>query len=359
MRQFDPESDPHRRRNPLTGDHVLVSPHRTKRPWQGQTEATARDGRPAHDPTCYLCPGNKRAQSDVNPVYAGTFVFDNDFSALLPEAAVLDAGSGTGAAKAAGSDPLFDLEPVQGRCRVICFSPRHDLTLAEMEPADITRVIDTWASETTALGAQYPWVQVFENKGAVMGCSNPHPHGQIWASSALPNEAVAEDRHQATYLAAHGVPLLLDYERRETELGVRIVYQSAGFTAVVPFWAVWPFETLIIPRAPVARMPELAPAARADLALFLRTLLSAYDKLFDVSFPYSMGWHGAPFPHTPAGAASPPAEASHWQLHAHIYPPLLRSATVKKFMVGYELLGEPQRDLTPEQAAARLRTLVG
>jgi UDPglucose--hexose-1-phosphate uridylyltransferase len=355
VRPFDPESDPHRRRNPLTGDHVLVSPHRTKRPWQGQTEATARDGRPAHDPTCYLCPGNKRAQSDVNPPYPGTFVFDNDFSALLPDASAPHAASATGPART--TDPLFDLEPVQGRCRVICFSPRHDLTLAEMDPADIARVIDTWASETTALGAKYPWVQVFENKGAVMGCSNPHPHGQIWASSMLPNEAIAEDHHQAAYLATHGVPLLLDYERRETELGVRIVHQSAAFTAVVPFWAVWPFETLIIPRTPVARMPDLAPPARADLALFLRTLLAAYDKLFDVSFPYSMGWHGAPFLPTTArpGAA---LASDHWQLHAHIYPPLLRSATVKKFMVGYELLGEPQRDLTPEQAAARLRSLV-
>jgi len=250
-------------------------------------------------------------------------------------------------------DPLFELEPVRGSCRVICYSPRHDLTLAEMEPADIARVVDTWATETTALGARYRWVQVFENKGAVMGCSNPHPHGQIWASSMLPQEIVAEDHHQAAYLGQHGRPLLLDYERRETELGLRIVHQSPGFTAVVPFWAVWPFETLIIARQPVARLADLSQAARTDLAQFLRALLSAYDRLFDVSFPYSMGWHGAPFDTSPA-----PSPAGHWQLHAHIYPPLLRSATVKKFMVGYELLAEPQRDLTPEQAAARLRGLV-
>lgn len=355
---FDPESDPHRRRNPLTGAHVLVSPHRTKRPWQGQTEASARDQRPAHDPTCYLCPGNKRAQSDVNPAYTSTFVFDNDFSALLPTAPALDSSdegsAGAGRRPGPTVDPLFDLEPVQGTCRVICFSPRHDLTLAEMDPTDIVRVVDTWAAETAALGTRYPWVQVFENKGAVMGCSNPHPHGQIWASSMLPNEAVAEDHNQAAYLARHGSPLLLDYERRESERGVRIVHQSAAFTAVVPFWAVWPFETLIIPRQPVARMPDLSPAARADLAAFLRVLLSAYDRLFDVSFPYSMGWHGAPY----GPASGPSANDQPWQLHGHIYPPLLRSASIKKFMVGYELLAEPQRDLTPEQAAARLRSLI-
>ena len=315
MRPFDPESDPHRRRNPLSGDHVLVSPHRTKRPWQGQTEATAPDGRPAYDPTCYLCPGNKRAQADANPTYTGTFVFDNDFSALLPDA---PDSEGTEAA----SDPLFRLEPVQGACRVICFSPRHDLTLAQMDPADIARVVDTWASETAALSTRYRWVQVFENKGAVMGCSNPHPHGQIWASTALPNEAVAEDVNQAAYSRQHGASLLLDYERRETELGTRIVCQSEHFTAVVPFWAIWPFETLILPRQRVARMPDLSPAQRTDLSGFLRTLLSTYDRLFDVSFPYSMGWHGAPF--EPNGGA---ASVDHWQLHAHIYPPLLRSAT--------------------------------
>lgn len=324
---------------------MLVSPHRTKRPWQGQTESAARDTRPAHDPTCYLCPGNKRAQADVNPPYTGTFVFDNDFSALLPDTPDAD-----GAAPAKAADPFFELQPVRGTCRVVCFSPRHDLTLAEMERADIARVVDTWASETAALGGHYRWVQVFENKGAVMGCSNPHPHGQIWASSVLPTEAAAEDVHQAAYLARHGAPMLLDYERREREAGARLVCESAHFTAVVPFWALWPFETLILPRQQVARMPDLTPEQRDDLAGLLGTLLGAYDRLFDVSFPYSMGWHGAPF--------GDDAQTAHWQLHAHIYPPLLRSATVKKFMVGYELLGEPQRDLTPEQAASRLRALV-
>jgi UDPglucose--hexose-1-phosphate uridylyltransferase len=366
LKGFDPESDPHRRFNPLTGQFVLVSPHRTRRPWQGQTESAPRERRAAYDPTCYLCPGNQRAQTDVNPVYRGTFVFDNDFPALLPDAPAsslpfqADASTGAAAfvdvgAKPGSPDPLLRMEPVNGICKVICFSPRHDLSLAEMEPADIANVIDTWAAETTALGAKYRWVQVFENKGAVMGCSNPHPHGQIWAGSALPNEVAAEDRNQRAYRDEHGSSLLLDYAARERELGVRVVHESEHFIAVVPFWAVWPFETLLLPRRQVARLPDLAPVERADLAGFLRTLLGAFDRLFDVSFPYSMGWHGAPFDAT---AGLEDHGNDHSQLHGHIYPPLLRSATVKKFMVGYELLGEPQRDLTAEQAARRLRELV-
>jgi UDPglucose--hexose-1-phosphate uridylyltransferase len=331
---------PHRRFNPLTGQWVLVSPQRTQRPWQGRNETPAGGTRPAHDPGCYLCPGNQRVGGVANPRYGGTFVFDNDFAALQDVDGAVDATDG---------GPLFRAEGVRGACRVVCFSPRHDLTLAEMSPADVTAVIDTYAAETAALGARYRWVQAFENKGELMGCSNPHPHGQIWASDALPNEAAAEDQHQRAYTAAHGTRLLADYARLEHARGERVVHQSAHWVAVVPYWAVWPFETLILPLVPVARLPDVTPAARRELGGLLVGLLSAYDRLFDVSFPYSMGWHGAPFGVDDAGA---------WQLHAHVYPPLLRSATVKKFMVGYELLAEPQRDLTPEAAAERLRALV-
>jgi UDPglucose--hexose-1-phosphate uridylyltransferase len=228
-----------------------------------------------------------------------------------------------------------------------------------MDVAGVTAVIDTWAAETAALGQTYRSVQVFENKGAVMGCSNPHPHGQIWASSALPSEPAAEDRHQRAYFDAHGSALLVDYAARERALGERLVWQNDSFLAVVPFWAVWPFETLILPRRRVARLPDLGAAERRELAVLLKTVLGAYDRLFDVSFPYSLGWHGAPFGHRGPDEAGDDGGDDHWQLHAHVYPPLLRSATVKKFMVGYELLAEPQRDLTPEQAAARLRDLIG
>ena len=327
---------PHRRRNPLTGEWVLVSAHRTDRPWQGREEGPAPERLPRYDPDCYLCPGNARASGDTNPDYDTTYVFTNDFPALVPEVEPVTAQA----------SPLLLAEVEAGTCRVLCFSPRHDLALAKMDDDALVAVVDMWADQTAELGRTYTWVQVFENKGESMGASNPHPHGQVWAGTALPNTIAAEDRHQATYLADHGSSLLVDYVAEEAADGARMVVENDHWVVVVPYWAVWPFETLVLPRRPVTRLPDLDATERRALADLLRRVLTRYDNLFEHPFPYSMGWHGAPFHDAPV---------DHWQLHAHVYPPLLRSASVRKFMVGYELLAEEQRDLTAESAAARLR----
>lgn len=327
---------PHRRRNALNGDWVLVSPQRAQRPWQGQQEAAhAADDAPAHDASCHLCAGNLRANGQRNPRYDGTFVFDNDFPALLPDAPAAAAG-----------DALLASAPARGTSRVICFSPDHGRSLPELPLPAIESVVDTWCAQSAELGASHEWVQLFENKGAAMGCSSPHPHGQVWACGFLPTEVAHEDREQRAYFEAQGRALLQDYAEREASLGERVVLGTAHWLAVVPWWAAWPFETLLLPRFEVQRMPQLTRPQRSDLALALKRLTSRYDNLFGCPFPYSMGWHGAPFD---------ARDARPWQLHAHFLPPLLRSSTVRKFMVGFELLAEAQRDLTPEQAAARLR----
>ncbi|KAG9354057.1 hypothetical protein JZ751_012181 [Albula glossodonta] len=357
-----------------------------KRPWKGQVEKPAEDNILRHDPTNPLCPGNQRANGEVNPEYDSTFLFDNDFPALQPDAP--DPGP--------RDHPLFQTKAARGVCKVMCFHPWSDITLPLMELGEIQRVIDKWAELIEELGTTYPWVQIFENKGAMMGCSNPHPHCQVWASSFLPNEPDLADHFQREYLKEHGEVMLLQYAKMEAErrgswaitqsvthqkpvevqnkewfyvgsglsrflsclvmflmsfYQERVVVENDDWLVVVPYWATWPFQTLLLPLRHVLRLSDLTAKEREGLASIMKRLLTKYDNLFETSFPYSMGWHGAP--------TGPflQQDMKHWQLHAHYYPPLLRSATVRKFMVGYEMLALEQRDLTPEQAAQRLRNL--
>jgi UDPglucose--hexose-1-phosphate uridylyltransferase len=332
---------PHRRFNPLSGEWMLVSPHRLQRPWQGAVAAPALAMRPSYDPQCYLCPGNTRAAGVRNPHYEDTYVFDNDYPALLMDTPPLEF-----------SDGVLRAEAEVGRCRVVCFSPRHDLDIASMEWPQIASVVNAWCEQYVQLGAtpEINAITIFENRGAMMGASNPHPHGQIWAQRTLPNELVKESANQRDYLASTGTCLLCAYVEQELGAQERIVYVNDDVAVIVPFWAVWPFEVLVVPRRHVASIDLLESEERGGLARGLQQVTSRYDRLFDAPFPYTMGFHqqptdGAPYPE--------------WHAHAHYYPPLLRSASVRKFMVGYEMLAQPQRDITPENAAERLREVAG
>ena len=331
---------PHRRLNPLTGEWVLVSPHRTQRPWQGQVEKHPSAPTVAYDPSCYLCPGNARAGGARNPDYDRTFVFCNDFAALKPEVP-----------RATEEDGGLLVSQVEsGICRVMCFSPRHDRTLALMSIPEIEEVVNVWADQYRELGSMdsIRHVQIFENRGEVMGCSNPHPHSQIWANETIPNEPLKEQRALLRYKDEHKKCLLCDYAAMEELRQERVVASNDHFIAVVPFWAVWPFEVLLISREHARDLASLSPSTRSSLAAILKQITTRYDNLFEVTFPYSMGFHQAPTDGAPH---------EEWHLHAHYYPPLLRSATVRKFMVGYEMLAAPQRDITPESAAERLRSV--
>lgn len=340
MNTLNLSEHPHRRYNILTGEWVLVSPHRNKRPWQGKEENTEKESRPSYDETCYLCAGNTRSNGQVNPNYENTFVFTNDFSALLP-----DANSTT------FENGLLQAKGEKGICRVLCYSPNHALTLPDMEIPQIEKVIQLWQNEYIQLGKN-PFinhVQIFENKGAVMGCSNPHPHGQIWAQETIPLEVQKKSNTQKKYFQATGQSLLIDYLKQELEANKRILTQNESFVALVPFWAVWPFEVMIVPKEPQANIAQSNTQKNTHFATILKQVTQMYDRLFKTSFPYSAGIHQAPTD----GKTHP-----YWQWHFSFYPPLLRSATVKKFMVGYEMFGEPQRDITAETAAEQLRGLL-
>lgn len=330
----------HKRYNILTKEWVLVSPHRSKRPWQGQQEETQKEERPTYDPSCYLCPGNVRANGEQNPKYDKVFIFDNDFAALQREAPDNEVDDG-----------LLRVKFERGICRVICFSPDHSKSLAEMSPEEINFVVKAWKEEYQSLGANdfINYVQIFENKGSVMGCSNPHPHGQIWSQSTLPNEVEKKDNAQREYFSKKSQSLLGDYLLQELQLDERIVFENDYFVTLVPYWAIWPYETMIIPKNHLRNITELNEQEEFSFAESISKITAAYDKVFDCSFPYSAGIHQAP---------TNGEDNSHWHFHMSFYPPLLRSATVKKFMVGYEMFGSPQRDITAEQAVMKLKDLI-
>eukprot|EP00128_Syssomonas_multiformis_P017584 Colp12_sorted_trinity150504_noHs@32202 len=338
--QLDISDTPHRRFNALNGTWLLCSPHRAKRPWQGQQEATAGEQRPSYDPSCYLCPRNTRASSDLNPDYKDTYVFTNDFAALLPDAPPgLEFNEGDGLLRAAST---------VGTSRVICFSPNHNLTIARMSEQEIRKVVDEWVRQTEELG-NYNYVQIFENKGAVMGCSNPHPHGQVWAQDTIPEEAQKEVDQFRKWRNEKNCCLLCDYVKLELEKKVRVVCENAHFVVLVPFWAYWPFEVLVLPKAHASKLTDLNDEQKDALAAILRQIAAKYDNLFLASFPYSMGLHQAP--------RLSNGEQAEFHFHFHFLPPLLRSATVKKFQVGYEMFADLCRDITAEQAADKLRSL--
>jgi UDPglucose--hexose-1-phosphate uridylyltransferase len=333
---------PHRRWNPLRQDWVLVSPHRTQRPWLGEVGQKAAPSAITYDPECYLCPGNKRAGGIVNPAYVSVFSFVNDYAALLPDPLPAEESS----------PQLLISAPARGLCKVLCYHPDHSLTLARMTREEIRPVVDAWTSEFEGLSALgwIEYIQIFENRGAMMGASNPHPHCQIWSTGFIPDEPAKEHKAQREYADKNGRCLLCDYLEAELASGERVVFANDAFAVVVPYWAVWPFEVLVISRRHVGALPEFSNAERDGLAETLGRLTTRYDNLFETSFPYTMGLH-----QSPVGTAS--SVHPEWHFHAHFYPPLLRSATVRKFMVGFEMLGMPQRDITAESAAERLRAV--